>query len=699
MTLKYLVETKSEFVSKIIPIFVFLLGGYCRAQVVVPDVSVPLVTLSPVTPEFYEDELSTSYFAYPDEVLISFLDSTAFREDYSDGTTFWSVAFHADGALSMNILFSDVNIHPSAELSVYSPASHTSYVVDVQDNGWANSEIVAGEDIVVRYVGPTNPAPHFCIRSVCKGFRHVESVSQDFFNKATPGAYGSSASCNVPASCSTLVPDLARAACRLIINGTWLGSAMLINNTRADYDPLILTSAHVLDRLPLKTCKALFGFSEPLCRQTYVNKGIQTISGATIVAFDETSDMAVLRLSEAPSNLCMPYWAGWSRSSAPQGPFVCFHHAYGDALKVSTASSVTMGESYTAGRTANSNKAFRSSFHWLVSRWDNGTTQSGSSGSALLDASGRVIGALTGGLATCANPVDDYFWQLGKAWTLPIDSVVSGTAPLSEVLDPIGSNVMFIDGLEYTSPQCTIQHINNFVPTTDSVYSTTTATLNTSSLVITQPILATSDCYLNSLVIYSHSVFCEKTGDDGPQFSVCVSNTYPTSDSVFYADMLRVFNADNVVELEAQTSTKLSKGLNYISLSVSNLSTNDYLRLPTIPTTTTDEECHLTTGGSTVALANQKIMLTLNVCSLPDSATIKVCSRNITMKVYDNCVHVSADRIAQVSFFDRSGRLFGQYDYDGLDEVAVPTIAWARGLYIARVRYSQGVESFKILVR
>ncbi|MBS3774803.1 MAG: T9SS type A sorting domain-containing protein, partial [Bacteroidales bacterium] len=51
-----------------------------------------------------------------------------------------------------------------------------------------------------------------------------------------------------------------------------------------------------------------------------------------------------------------------------------------------------------------------------VKEWDVGTTESGSSGSPLFNQNKRIIGDLSGGEATCEDPVNDYFARFDRSW-------------------------------------------------------------------------------------------------------------------------------------------------------------------------------------------------------------------------------------------------------------------------------------------
>ena len=76
-------------------------------------------------------------------------------------------------------------------------------------------------------------------------------------------------------------------------------------------------------------------------------------------------------------------------------------------------------------------------------RWSQGVTEAGSSGAALYNESRQLVGILSGGEASCANPNGrDHFARLDAAWTassLP-------TGQLKAHLDPDNSGTRSVNG-------------------------------------------------------------------------------------------------------------------------------------------------------------------------------------------------------------------------------------------------------------
>ena len=81
--------------------------------------------------------------------------------------------------------------------------------------------------------------------------------------------------------------------------------------------------------------------------------------------------------------------------------------------------------------------------HWRVDDWDLGTTEGGSSGSALFDQDGRVIGQLHGGGAACGNNDPDWYGAFHISW-----DGNSSSERLRDWLDPSGTGPDAIDGFD-----------------------------------------------------------------------------------------------------------------------------------------------------------------------------------------------------------------------------------------------------------
>jgi lysyl endopeptidase len=123
-----------------------------------------------------------------------------------------------------------------------------------------------------------------------------------------------------------------------------------------------------------------------------------------------TTDMALLELSSIPPADYDVFYSGWDKSGATPDSVCGIHHPSGDIKKISLSYSPVLQDNVDLGTGA--------ADCWQVTVWDAGTTEPGSSGSALWNEDKRVIGQLYGGAADCANSVDDYYGRLDVSWPL-----------------------------------------------------------------------------------------------------------------------------------------------------------------------------------------------------------------------------------------------------------------------------------------
>ena len=80
----------------------------------------------------------------------------------------------------------------------------------------------------------------------------------------------------------------------------------------------------------------------------------------------------------------------------------------------------------------------------MVADWETGTTEGGSSGSALFDENLRVIGQLHGGDAACNNNAQDYYGKFAVSW----DSLSANNRQLKHWLDPNNTGIEVMDGMD-----------------------------------------------------------------------------------------------------------------------------------------------------------------------------------------------------------------------------------------------------------
>lgn len=275
----------------------------------------------------------------------------------------------------------------------------------------------------------------------------------------------------------------ARSTLLLIVGGTSASSGALINNTRQDGTPYVLTSAHCLNNLfrllgnlpavrqNAATTVFFFGFQSPLANGNVRATEEQSLSGATLVGYSEESEMCLLHIDGLPADASgrrsipaayQPYFAGWNRATSPEGPFFGIHHPGGStkrySLSADTRLELTDYSLTYRDEAGGMSEVSWMQKHWTINTWRVGVTAAGSSGSPLFDREGRIIGALTGGSSTCGSPYNDSYWALRAAWS-PSSAGMGSLTYLSPWLDPAGTGSLTCDGYDPLAPN-TVQRLS-----------------------------------------------------------------------------------------------------------------------------------------------------------------------------------------------------------------------------------------------
>jgi lysyl endopeptidase len=370
---------------------------------------------------------------------------------HTSGTRIWQLGIKGEGALALGLVFNRYFLESGVRLYVYDPAREFILGAYTQINNKASGMLpisyLNGDRLIIQLEIPAgiNDYGDLQLGAVRHAYRPVIE------NKSTLG-FGASGDCNVDINC-TLGEDwqLLKRSVVMLINGENC-TGVLINNTKQDSTPYILTAAHCvfasnIDKSPSTTF--YFNYESPGCDST---EGINyhTISGATLVSTGDTLertvdidslDFALLKLSVAPPDSFLPYFAGWSHSSSTPSSTATIHHPAADVMKISTDNDPT-GSGPLSPELSYSKDLVRGSF-WRVLEWDAGTTEGGSSGCPLFDQNHHLVGTLTGGQASCDNSINDDFTRFDYAWDYYPDSL----RQLKHWLDPENTGVVSIGGM------------------------------------------------------------------------------------------------------------------------------------------------------------------------------------------------------------------------------------------------------------
>lgn len=347
----------------------------------------------------------------------------------------WRLRLRSPGAHSLSVHLAAPVIPQGGELWVYDPAAgavHGPYGAERVADGGLWTPPVAGDELVLEIVAPAGAGEvELGEARAFHGFRDWKAAAA-----AEAGA------CNIDITCasaSAWTQD-AGAVARISIGGAYLCSGQLLNNVRQDKRRLFLTANHCgIDGASGPASSVIFYFnytgqcgdgdSDPVPAPTF--------EGARRLAHDVQSDFSLLLITDNKALPAGIYFAGWDASGTGGSSGVSMHHPLGDEKKIAffdqpaTHGSVNVG----AGCAIDA---------WQVT-WSSGTTEAGSSGGGLWNASHRLIGVLSGGAASCSNPGGtDYFARLDRGWTA--SSRTDGQ--LKAHLDPDNTCVAVVPGLD-----------------------------------------------------------------------------------------------------------------------------------------------------------------------------------------------------------------------------------------------------------
>ncbi|WP_051336405.1 T9SS type A sorting domain-containing protein [Aquimarina latercula] len=360
-----------------------------------------------------------------------------------NGDHLYRLGIYSDGAKTLNFVFDKYSIPIGATIYFYN--DDKTDLLGAYTNVFNSADemlgtwMVSGEKVWIEYREPKSVIGQgkLNIGRVIHGYRSVTDV------ETQQKALNDSGDCNRDVNCwvgkdfNNLKNKLKHSVALVIMNGSTC-SGTLINNTKNDGTPFLLTANHC-NTGSESTWAFRFNWVSPKtsCGTTAnsTNGSMkQTTSGAKRLASNSNSDFKLLRLTGGLGNWRLEF-AGWDRSGKrPTGYTVGIHHPWGDVMKVCRDNA---RPKYSTFDLNGDGKAVLKA--WKIDDWDLGVTEPGSSGSALFDSTGRIIGQLAGGSAACYgtndNGLDDNYGRFSVSWN---SGNTNGTR-LRNWLDPKGT--------------------------------------------------------------------------------------------------------------------------------------------------------------------------------------------------------------------------------------------------------------------
>lgn len=372
----------------------------------------------------------------------------------ADGSRIWRLKITLETSLAISLYFRDFQLSEGVELFLYDEDKKQIKGAFTQHNNTQNglfaTELISGDQVILELYVPSeiNDVSFFTISEVSYAYRYINEEN-------TKG----SGYCEVNTNCSPEGDDwqkekLGVVRIKVKISGAlfWC-SGSLINNVREDKTPYILTADHCAFKFsnyatPDELSQWIFDFNyEGLdCSSENPQTGNFTLVGAEKVAHggsqgDDGSDFYLLKLLDSIPESNNVVFNGWSAEGADSDYGVTIHHPNGDIKKIST---------YTSSLVTTSWQGNGLPSHWevvwtqTINGW--GVTEGGSSGSPVFDEYGRIIGTLTGGLASCSNKeAPDYYGKFSFHWS---SNGTEDTLQLKPWLDPDNTGVTSMGGTD-----------------------------------------------------------------------------------------------------------------------------------------------------------------------------------------------------------------------------------------------------------
>lgn len=349
----------------------------------------------------------------------------------------WQLLINSTDTQSINLALKDISLPPSADLFIFS-ADHSQLVhytaQDIHSHGELWTPIFDTSSLLLELNLPVTD-------------KSIVDLSVKQINQGVISIYDAfqAGACNVDVACplGNDWQDEISSVVLLSISGSGLCTGTLVNNTAQDGAPYILTAEHCgIDAAAANSLVFYWDYQTSQCG-SIPNGALNSFNnGSVVVAANPASDFVLLKMYDLPP--IGKYYAGWDYSETAPLTALGIHHPKGSEKRISydnDASKITNYQSSISNPSGNF-------IH--ISAWDEGTTEQGSSGSAIWNSNKHIVGTLTGGFAGCINgsvvenDMPDWYGRLASHWS----NGSSASNRLSNWLDPNTLSLGTLDGTQ-----------------------------------------------------------------------------------------------------------------------------------------------------------------------------------------------------------------------------------------------------------
>lgn len=392
----------------------------------------------------------------------------------------WRQTVHLPDARGSILEYEDFYIPEGGKLFIYNKDKSQvigAYTENTNpEGGQFSNEVIFGDEVTLEYVESLTSIEQPRIKVAGLGYVYPRTYTTEGKKLKSDVTIGQSDVCLVNVNCpeGDNWRNQQRGVVHIIMafGSEWyVCSGSLVNNTKNDQTPYILTANHcfyeensngkVTSTASFKTAQFYFNYEHPGCvNLNVVPSTLKSVVGSdplTRNSIEKSSDGLLLLLKSSIPLSWNPYYNGWDNQDIAPESGVIIHHPSGDVKKISTYTTKATSTSW------NDNVGTVKNTHWSIkyATTTNGksVTEGGSSGSPMFNQNGLIVGTLSGGSSYCKDTYDwgqliggpndpDLYGKLAYHWNK--DSSAAGQ--MQPYLDPLNSGVKTLAGYDPNNP-------------------------------------------------------------------------------------------------------------------------------------------------------------------------------------------------------------------------------------------------------
>jgi lysyl endopeptidase len=398
------------------------------------------------------------------------LDNAGYWTALNDGSSVWRAVISSPSALGLVLFFDQFYLPPGAELKLYAAQNgeliRTYTGLDNPAGGHYMIGPLDGNSARLEYHEPAEMSRQGRLHLFRVDHVYDQQRYQEASRLTETLGFGSSDACNININCAEGrgLDTVKRAVCRIVVvveEGTGVCTGSLINNTREDGRPLMITAFHCMDgyRPLYNLWRFDFGYEATTCENPKKEPVPRSIIGAKMLAGRQMNDFLLLELTSPVPQSFGAYYLGWNRAKGLAKNASHIHHPRGDIKKVSLDKDEVK---VNVNAIQWNNDLQTPPEHHYRFTFDSGNFDVGSSGGPLLNEKKQFIGQLHGGRDTCIGAIG-FFARFDLGW----DAGDSPASRLKDWLDPDNRGVESLRGIE--NPNKGGGSISGIVETDDGI--------------------------------------------------------------------------------------------------------------------------------------------------------------------------------------------------------------------------------------